>query len=335
VLGSLLQLLSPAGPRARLSVLIFHRVLADADPLFPEEVDADRFDTLCRWVRAQFNVLPLDQAVARLRSGSLPERALALTFDDGYADNFHVALPILLRHGLTATFFIATGFIDGGRMWNDTVIEAVRRTSLTCCNLVDVPVCGSQSAALDTVANKRAVIAAVIGATKYRPAAERDAIAGRLAARLGAALPGDMMMTSDEVKGLRRAGMQIGAHTVSHPILARLDVKAIRAEIIDSKRFLESLLGEPVTLFAYPNGKPGDDYDERSVRIVEESGFHAALSTAWGAARATTGLFELPRFTPWDRSELRFGLRLAANLRRAPRAVAAAASDVQTERSDA
>ena len=126
----LLTLLSPAGRRARLSVLIFHRVLPRPDPLFPGVIDAAGFDAICRWVKGWFNVLALDDAARRLRDGSLPERALAITFDDGYADNHDVALPILLRHGLPATFFIATGFLDGGRMWNDTVIESIRRTPL-------------------------------------------------------------------------------------------------------------------------------------------------------------------------------------------------------------
>ena len=121
------ELLSPGQRNGRLSILIFHRVLAQVDPLFPEEVDAARFDVICGWLRRWFNVLPLDAAVRRLRDGSLPRRAAAITFDDGYADNHDIALPILKKHGLPSTFFIATGFLDGGCMWNDTVIEAIRR----------------------------------------------------------------------------------------------------------------------------------------------------------------------------------------------------------------
>ena len=126
LLKALFHLMSPGGARARLSVLIFHRVLPEPDPLFPDEMHARRFDVLCGWLTSWFKVLPLDEAVARLKAGTLPARAVCITFDDGYADNHHVALPILRRHGLVATFFIATGFLDGGRMWNDTVIEAIR-----------------------------------------------------------------------------------------------------------------------------------------------------------------------------------------------------------------
>lgn len=79
----LFQLLSPSGARARLSVLIFHRVLPQPDPLFPDEIDAARFDAILGWLRSWFNVLPLDEAAQRLKDGSLPARAAALSFDDG------------------------------------------------------------------------------------------------------------------------------------------------------------------------------------------------------------------------------------------------------------
>ena len=91
----LLELLSPAGARGRLSILIFHRVHPQLDPMFPGEMHAATFRERMGWIREWFNVLPLDDAVTALSRGMLPSRALAITFDDGYADNFTVALPIL------------------------------------------------------------------------------------------------------------------------------------------------------------------------------------------------------------------------------------------------
>lgn len=316
----LLGVLSPAGRRARLSILIFHRVLPRPDPLFPGEIDAAQFDAICAWIKGWFNVLPLDEAARRLREGALPERALAITFDDGYADNHDVALPILLKHGLVCTFFVATGFLDGGRMWNDTVIESVRRTPLPRLDLRGV--CGMDLGihALESPQGRRAAIDQVIGGIKYMAPAERQAVVDAIAARAQAALPGDLMMSSEQVRGLHRAGMQIGGHTVSHPILARLERHAARDEIEAGKKKLEALIAEPVRLFAYPNGKPVEDYTGEAVSLAKELGFEAAVSTAWGAAGAAADPFQLPRFTPWDRTKLRFGVRLAANLRTAARA---------------
>ena len=100
------------GPR--LSTLIFHRVPKHRDALFPNEVDAERFEQMMSLVARAFRVLPLAEAAECLLNRDLPQRALCITFDDGYADNHDIALPILRRLGLHATFYIATGFIDGG-----------------------------------------------------------------------------------------------------------------------------------------------------------------------------------------------------------------------------
>ena len=314
MLKQVLQFMSPAGANARLSVLIFHRVLSQPDPLFPDEVDAHRFDTLCGWLARWLHVLPLDEAVARLKAGTLPARAACITFDDGYADNYHVALPILQRHRLTSTFFIATGFLDAGRMWNDTVIESVRQTRLPELALDDVLGRAFASVPLGSIAGKQAAIQAIIGQLKYLPVAERAALTTRIAAKAQVVPPTDLMMTSAEVKALRQAGMQIGAHTVSHPILAKLDRAGAHREIAESKQVLEKLLGERVGLFAYPNGKPGVDYNTESVEVVRELGFDAAVSTRWAASGPATDVFQIPRFTPWDKNRWQFGARLARNL---------------------
>ena len=314
VFKSLFSAASPAGAKGRLSILIFHRVLAQSDPIFPGEVCAKEFDAICGWLRQWFMVLPLDEAVHRLACGGLPQRALAITFDDGYADNHAQALPILQRHGLTSTFFIASAFLDGGRMFNDSVIEAVRGADAAELDLRGLA--GADLGRLDIASPlaKHKAIATILRAVKYRPQAERDSLASEIAQRARAKLPDDLMLTSAQVRALRDAGMQIGAHTQTHPILARLDRAAARNEIVQGKRDLESILEAPVTLFAYPNGKPGEDYGSDAVALVREAGFAAAVSTAWGAAGRHSDPFQLPRFTPWDRTRWRFGIRMARNL---------------------
>ena len=169
-----LAALSPGGAQGRLSILIFHRVLPVPDPLFPGEVDARRFDELLGWFRAWLNVLPLDEAVCRLKAGSLPPRAAAITFDDGYADNRTVALPLLQKHKLSATFFIATGFLDGGRMWNDSIIESVRAAKLSH---LGCKAAGIAPLAVTTLDEKRAALSTLIPKIKHLSAAQRaDAV---------------------------------------------------------------------------------------------------------------------------------------------------------------
>ncbi|MDP3225707.1 MAG: polysaccharide deacetylase family protein [Rubrivivax sp.] len=315
VVRPLLSLASPQGRSGRLSVLVLHRVLPGPDPLYPEAIDAARFRQMCEWLRSLFTVLPLDVAVQHLQSGSLPERALAITFDDGYADNCEVAMPILRSLGMPATVFVTTGFLNGGCMWNDIVVESFRRTWQDQVTLDDLlPAPGLQSLLLTTPTLRRAALESVIGAVKYLPAADRLDTVHRIARRLGVTLPNDLMMSSAQVLALRQGGLQVGAHTVTHPILTTLPLDEARQEMQQSKTFLEQLLDERVGLFAYPNGKPGQDFDTRCVTLAKEVGFDAAVTTAPGAASSQTDLYQLPRFTPWDRQRWRFGLRMVRNL---------------------
>lgn len=320
ILKSIAGALSPSGQRARLSILIFHRVLSRVDPLFPGEQDARRFNEVLSWVGQWFQVMPLDEAVSRLGAGTLPARAAAITFDDGYADNATNALPVLQRHGMAATFFIATSFLDGGRMWNDSVIEAVR---VFRGKELDLSHAGLGSYCLESHEQRRVAIESLLGHIKYfRPYQRQEAVAQIVDVASGR-LPDDLMLRSEQVLALRNAGMQIGAHTCSHPILEKIPDDEALSEISNGKVVLESLLGEPVTHFAYPNGKPDVDYSARHVAMVRQAGFVAAFSTAPGVAMQTGDIHQLPRFTPWDRTRSRYGMRLFANLRRsAPQVVA-------------
>jgi peptidoglycan/xylan/chitin deacetylase (PgdA/CDA1 family) len=285
-------------------------VLPKPDPLFPSEVDAERFDKQLSYLRQAFNLIPLRQAVEGLRDGTLPPRAACITFDDGYADNADIALPILKQHGASATFFVATGFLNGGRMWNDTVIELIRRAPAR----VDLDAMGLGRFELDTLAQRRAAIGTVLDALKYLPIEARQAQVDRMGELIGVTPPDDLMMNDDQVRQLHRAGMEIGGHTVNHPIIARMDSASARAEIAGGKARLEAIIGERIRTFAYPNGKPGQDYQAEHVAMVKDLGFDAAVNTAWGAARPGSDLYQLPRFTPWDRSQLRFTLRMMQNL---------------------
>lgn len=308
------QALSPAGPEACLSILIFHRVLSQPDEIFPHEPDVRRFDEVVGWISQWFHLLPLDQAVKQLQSGTLPARAAAITFDDGYADNVTNALPILQRHGASATFFISTDFLDGGCMWNDAVIEAVRHCHRRELDLRELGL-GLGVLLLDTVAQKRDAIDQLLGRIKYLAPELRRQTVDRVVDVAQGDIPDALMLRSEQVLQLRNAGMRIGAHTCTHPILQTAPDSQCLREITGSKVVLESLLGEPVCLFAYPNGKPGIDYSARHVAMVKEAGFVAAFSTVPGVAWHLSDPCQLPRFAPWDRTRTRYGLRMLSNLR--------------------
>lgn len=299
------------GPFSRsLSILIYHRVVREPDPLLPDEVCAADFESQMALLDRWFHVLPLRGAVERLQAAMLPARAACVTFDDGYADNAEVALPILRKLGLPATFFVATDFIDGGRMWNDSVIETVRRAPGSSLGASDL---GLGELDLSTLEARRRAIDVLLSALKYLPSEERQERVAALGSVVSEELPTNLMMTREQVRRLHATGMEVGAHTVSHPILAKLDAAQARFEIAEGKRRLEAITGAPVRLFAYPNGKPGRDYLAEHVAMVRRSGFDAAVSSAPGVACPASDTFQLPRFTPWDRSPGKFLLRLLHN----------------------
>jgi peptidoglycan/xylan/chitin deacetylase (PgdA/CDA1 family) len=307
----LLNALAPSGRRSRLSILIYHRVLPQQDALFPEEIDEQEFDDQIGLLKSCFNILPLDDAVRAIQEENLPERPACITFDDGYADNAEIAVPILQKHGLTATFFIATGFLDGGRMWNDTVIELVRRAPGP---LIDFSTMGFGTYEIASVQQRQQAISSLLSKLKYLPMELRQAQVDAMCRLVRVTLPTDLMMTSEQIRTIHNMGMGIGGHTANHPILAHISTTDARSEIANGKEALEAIIRAPVRLFAYPNGKPNQDYLPEHVAMVRQIGFKAAVSTAWGVARGSSNLFELPRFTPWDRSHLRFTLRMAQNM---------------------
>lgn len=290
------------GPRA-LSILIYHRVLAAPDPLLPDLPDVATFERHLRLLKRCFRVMPLSTAVRQLRQGTLPGRALCITFDDGYADNAALALPLLQRHGLHATFFIATAYLDGGRMWNDAVIDHIRQAP---AGRLDFSMIGCGSLPGATAAQKRQAIDHVLMQLKYLPFAEREMMAGRLAP----ARRQPLMMTSGQIRELLAAGMELGAHTHRHPILAAMADDDAYADIAEGKAGLEALAGRPVTLFAYPNGKPGADYTPRHADMVRALGFEVALSTVAATAGPGSDPWQLPRYTPWEQDRPRFLMRL-------------------------
>lgn len=304
--------------QADLTILIYHRVLEQPDPLLPEQMHAALFARQLAWLTRWFTVLAPSMAIRRLVENSLPRRAACITFDDGYADNADVALPILQRFGLKAGFFISSGYLDGGRMWNDSIIDAMRAAPHGQLDLSGHGLESLGSLPLTSLAERRHAIALLLGKLKYLPFGQRQQIADTLYLKLanksarGCTAP---MMSSAQLQTLHRAGMDIGAHTVSHPILAALSQQAARAEMANGKRHLETLLQAPVTLFAYPNGKHQQDYGQQHADIAASLGFVAALATDHGVACPGCDLFHLPRFTPWRPGQLGFLWQLHNNRR--------------------
>jgi peptidoglycan/xylan/chitin deacetylase (PgdA/CDA1 family) len=123
------------------------------------------------------------------------------------------------------------------------------------------------------------------------------------------------MMTPEEVRALAADGMEVGGHTVTHPILQSVDDRMAFEEIESGRRALEDIVGAAPVLFAYPNGRLGADFGLRHAAMARRAGFAFAFTTERGVAARSSDPMLLPRFTPWNTDALRFkvqALRVAA-----------------------
>ena len=296
---------------SRLAVLIFHRVLPAPDPFLANDPDVQTFAELMRLVRERFSPLSLAEGLHRLAHNTLPPRAVSITFDDGYADNLKVALPVLQRLEIPATLFIASGYLDGRPMWNDQLCQAIRRCPGTS---IDLTPYGAGIRPLGGPPERAVLAQDLLRLFTYQAPAPREQVAADLAARYAPDLTSPML-TRTQVRQLCDQGIEIGGHTVSHPILAQTPDQTAYREIAENKEDLEGLLGRRLRFFAYPNGKPDLDFTATHTAMARALGYQAALTTGPGVAVAGTDPMRLPRFTPWERAPTRFGIRLLLNMR--------------------
>ena len=292
------RLLAPRRPDA--VVLRYHSVSFGADYCHSNNaVSARLFDRQMAYLARRYRVVPLDRVVDFVVAGRpLPPRAVAITFDDGYLDNYEAAFPILRRHGLTATFFVATGAVVERRaFWVGWLWRAVRRPGLDLRTAL--------GEALGRPAAQAAGPAAEHAFTQLASAVdrlggeERPALLDRIRSALGAASldePSDFMMTPGQVRAMADGGMTIGAHTVNHPILASVPPAEALDEMTRSRQTLEDLLGREVRHLAYPNG-PGVpcNFDPTTVSLAARAGFASASTSLRGVAGRGDDPFVLRR----------------------------------------
>lgn len=274
------------GTEPGLSVLMYHRVSHDALLSVPPDVFEEQMALLAR----DFDPISLRSAVERLGRGDSCNGCVCVTFDDGFQDNWTTAYPILEKHGVPATVFVACDALTQGTLWFYAFDDAVFGAA---AGEADLTAFGLGMHVWQDAAGKMDAVGRVHARMKQLGHAELLSI---VQAVTGAAGGGRIMMTPEECKKLAASGLvDIGAHTVSHPILAGLGEDDLLHEIMDGKSMLESMIGQEVCLFSYPNGT-SRDFDDRVVDVVRRAGFGAAVTTIPGLNRAGADPFRLRRF---------------------------------------
>jgi peptidoglycan/xylan/chitin deacetylase (PgdA/CDA1 family) len=259
-----------------------------------------------------------------LQGGCLPRRAVAITFDDGYADNLYAAKPLLERYELPATFFITTGaMVQEGEFWWDELDRLLLQPG-TLPPQIGLTIGGkrhewrlrdevrydeeafAQHRAWRTWCSpptrRHSLYNDLWARLHAQPEAEKEIILTDLRKQVGAeriVRPTHTIVSVDEVRALGEGTLfEIGAHAVTHTTLPSLSVSAQQAEVVGSKTSLEDVLGDRVVSFSYPHGQ----YAEETVECVRLAGFTNACSTDAGVLRAGAPLFRLPRamVADWD-----------------------------------
>jgi len=311
---------------SRALILLYHRVvelpfgdpylLCVAPPHFAEHLEI---------LRRYWRPLRLQQLVQALRAGNLPQRAVAVTFDDGYADNLYNAKPLLERYDIPATTLIATGYMGCDReFWWDELerlfLQPGKLPETLCLNVNGSSYqweLGEVAHYTDGDCQRHGVwhvgqketpsARQQIHRTLYRllhsfPEAERRKVLDELLAWAGIeplGRPSHRSLLHDEVVHMVEGGLvEVGAHTVTHPVLATLPVAAQRDEIHRSKASLEEILGHSVTSFSYPHGS----YTPETTTLLREAGFTQACSSIGDVVWQSTDGFQLPRriVKDWD-----------------------------------
>ncbi len=290
----------------RFLILCYHRVNDEGHPFFtgtPLVLFRKQMEAL----RRHFTVLPLAELADRARRGELPRNGVAITFDDGYRDNYANAFPVLRELGLPATIFLTTDAVDGNALlWHDRVFDAFHRTRKSEARFENEPLPLAPG-------DRGASLARVLGRLRRSSPAERDRLVEELLRELGiddGVPPGWEKLSWQEVREMASQGISFGAHTLDHPILTFAGPEETRRQVRESKRRIESELGSEVTMFAYPNGAAGD-FDRTTQTVVEEEGLSLAVSTVFGANDEKTNPYALRRTGMWGDDPELSTLRLA------------------------
>jgi peptidoglycan/xylan/chitin deacetylase (PgdA/CDA1 family) len=258
------------------------------------QLDATEFQRQVAFLAREYRVLPLGEVVERLWGGQpLPERAVCLTFDDGFRNVLTTALPILMRHQVPATVFLVTGAV-GTRQpaWPDLLSHDIAATPCGSIAFEDLRL------PLVTPRQRFQAAAALGRRLKAMEDPERERRLVELRAALGPSTvePDEPQATLDwdEIRQLARTGLiDFGSHTHTHPILSRCSPDRQRAELQVSRDILLDRLGT-ADLFAYPNGGR-DDFNGQTQAILRELGYRCAVSTISGLNRPGEDLFALKR----------------------------------------
>lgn len=267
--------------RSRVAILMYHRVGdAHKHPWCLSPISTQGFRNQARYLCQKYEMMSLDKLTQYIQEKrSLPKKAVVITFDDGYKDNYLNAYPILKKCNIPATIFLTTGHIGTGDLfWWDKVGYVIQNTVLERFELD-----GLGMYPLQSIGDRLRAISTIERRLKQLSESEKNLLIEKLVTMSGVDIPpnlgNDLILSWNEVREMSDNGIAFGAHTVTHAILTKLSLEQAKKEIIKSKWSIEEKLNHAITTFAYPGGEP-TDLNSDIKEILKESGFACAVTAA-------------------------------------------------------
>lgn len=280
--------------KASLTILLYHGVAVHNNTGIynyrKKFITPQSFERHIAYLRKHYNIVALDEAIARLAKGQkLSPYPLAITFDDGYENIYNHAYSVLTKYNAPATVFVVTDFINKKTpLWMDRLEYAIGNCKSGAL--------GIQKDKIRYDEERREYMKSITDDKKYM---ELVGIENRCQIKLADFTEERSVYTPlswHQIQEMQRKNIAVGAHTKSHPILTRLSQTHAREEIEHSRSIIENKVGNLSDTFSYPNGQH-NDFDENTKHMVRDAGFQAALTTLPGINTIETDLFALKRFT--------------------------------------
>ena len=260
-------------------ILLYHR-FAPRDT--PRDMGVSTFERQIEFLKRKFRIFPLSDLVARKRAGEvMPANAAAITVDDGYEDFYLYAYPVLKRHGVPATFYVVSEFVEGRQwLWPDLIEHVVRSTRHPEVSFDLGPNRGRW--ALGSEAERIAAWSDIADHCLTLEPEDTQELTISLAEKLEVEIPASpsarfRASSWEQLREMAGGGVEIGSHTCTHPRLSLASDETLQSEIRGSKREIESRISRPVVSFAYPHGAKGD-FDARCEAAVAAAGYASAVA---------------------------------------------------------
>lgn len=260
--------------KSQVNILVYHRIGPMTDKWSNDSLHPKLFEEQIDYLSKNFGIISLNNLCEMITKGTIPKKAVVITFDDGYKDNYEIAFPILKEYNVSATIFLATGAIEQKKLfWWDLVNYALFHTDIESIEIEDI---GTYKLSSDEEKTKAGLN--IQEKLKKMDNNKKSYLINELLNLTDVHIPEKLgkkyVLSWKEIKKMNKNGIEFGAHTVNHPILTNVSHDEAKWEIINSKNSIEENLGTDIKLFAYPNG----DFNDEISALVKSLGFNSSVS---------------------------------------------------------